>query len=147
MKIAGVIVLLLLIAGAGAFFMLAQKSKSGASPGLVDGRLAPCPSSPNCVSSEDGTDESHRVASLPLSAWESLPDLVQAQDARIVDLRDNYLAAEFSSKLLGFVDDVEFRKGDDAVHVRSASRVGHSDLGANRKRVETLRAALTGAAS
>ena len=54
---------------------------------------------------------------------------------------ENYLAAEYYSKLFGFVDDVEFRKASDAVHVRSASRVGHSDMGANKKRISELREA------
>jgi len=71
-----------------------------------------------------------------------LPDLILQHGGRLVEVGENYLAAEFSSKLMGYVDDVEFRKGDADVHVRSASRVGHSDMGANRKRVEALRAAI-----
>lgn len=142
MKILALVVVVLLIAGAGGFFFLAQKSKTGSPPGLVDGKLAPCPASPNCVSSEEGTDDAHRVAPLPLSAWDALPDLIAAQGGGVVDLRGDYIAAEFSTKLMGYVDDVEFRKGETETHVRSASRVGRSDFGANRKRVEALRAAL-----
>ncbi|PQA89263.1 DUF1499 domain-containing protein [Marinicaulis flavus] len=122
--------------------MLALKSKSGASPGLVEGRLAPCPSSPNCVSSEAGAPESHKTAPLPLEAWDKIPDAIERQGGRIVDVREGYVAAEFSSPLMGFVDDVEFRKAETQVHIRSASRVGYGDMGANRKRVEKLRAAL-----
>ena len=94
------------------------------------------------MSSEPATPESHAVAALPADSWAKLPDLIDRSGARLVDVREDYIAAEFSSKLMGYVDDVEFRKTEDAVHVRSASRVGHSDMGVNRKRVETLRAAL-----
>ncbi len=142
MKIILAIIVAVILIGAGTFFFLAQKSKAGAAPGLVEGALAPCPSSPNCVSSEPATPESHAVAALPADSWAKLPDLIDRSGARLVDVREDYIAAEFSSKLMGYVDDVEFRKTEDAVHVRSASRVGHSDMGVNRKRVETLRAAL-----
>ena len=142
MKIIVLIILAIVLAGAGAFFFLAQKSKAGAAPGLVDGALAPCPSSPNCVSSEPGTPVSHAVVALPAAAWEKIPDMLDRHGARLVEVREDYVAAEFSSKLMGYVDDVEFRKAADGVHVRSASRVGYGDMGANKKRVEALRAAL-----
>ena len=142
MKIVLGLVLIAVIAAAGGLFVLAQQSKSGAAAGLVNGALSPCPSSPNCVSSEAGTPESHAVAALPVSAWAGLPRLVEEQGGEIVAAQDAYFAATFRSSLFGFVDDVEFRLGEDAVHVRSASRVGHSDMGANAKRVEALRAAL-----
>lgn len=142
MKIIALIIIVVVLAGAGTFFFLAQKSKAGAAPGLVDGALAPCPASPNCVSSEPGTPESHAIAALPAASWDRLPDTIDGMGARLTDVRPDYIAAEFSSKLMGFVDDVEFRKTETQVHVRSASRVGHSDMGANRKRVEELRAAL-----
>ncbi len=136
MKILGVILILLLVAGAAGFFILALKSKSGAPPGLVGGALAPCPSSPNCVSSEAGAPDSHRVAPLPLSAWDSLPDVIETSGGRIVEIRDDYLAAEYSSPLWGEAE----------IHLRSASRVGYGDMGANRKRAEALRAMLAKAA-
>ncbi len=62
----------------------------------------------------------------------------------IVDSTDNYLYAEFASKLMGFVDDVEFYldPAESVIQVRSASRLGESDLGVNRKRLEEIRAAL-----
>lgn len=143
MKIFALIVLALLVAASSGFLFLAQKSKSGKPQGLVNGALAACPSSPNCVSSEDGTPDNRGVDPFPVSAWERLSDVIAGAGGVITETREDYIAAEFSSKLMGFVDDVEFRKGDDAVHVRSASRVGYSDRGVNRKRVEALRAALT----
>jgi len=116
--------------------------------GLVDGRLAPCPQSPNCVSSQaDPQDAQHYVA--PITAPGD-PERVQAavravvtrsKRTRIVDDRPGYLHATYTSALFRFVDDVEFLLAPDAglIHVRSASRVGYSDLGANRKRVEDIR--------
>jgi uncharacterized protein (DUF1499 family) len=59
---------------------------------------------------------------------------------RIVTRRDNYLHAEFVTRLLRFVDDVEFFVDDAAgvIHFRSASRLGYSDFGVNRRRMENL---------
>ncbi len=60
---------------------------------------------------------------------------------KIEEEHDGYLWATFASRLFRFVDDVEFRMVsiDGIIHVRSASRVGYSDLGVNRRRVERLR--------
>lgn len=143
MKIVGIIIIVLLAIGAAGFFFLALKSKSGAAPGLVNGTLAPCPASPNCVSSEPGTPTSNFVTPLPISAWEKLPDAIGKAGGVIVKLEETYLAAEFSTPMMGYLDDVEFRNADNQVHVRSASRVGRSDFGTNRKRVENLRSIVT----
>ena len=138
------LVAVLVLAALGGLYYLAQQSKTGAALGLVDGALAPCPASPNCVCSEAGAPQSHAVAPLPSAAWDRLPGLVEAQGGTVVARSEIYIAATFRSPLFGFVDDVEFRRGDGTVQVRSASRVGRSDLGANAKRVEALRAALGG---
>ena len=142
MKLVALIVGVVILVGVFGFIALAQKSKAGAPPGLVNGALAPCPASPNCVSSEPETPESHAIAPLPLDAWDRLPRLIEEKGGRVVALRNDYIGAEFSTPLMGFVDDVELRLAETEVHIRSASRVGHSDMGANRKRVEMLRAAL-----
>ncbi len=115
--------------------------------GVKDGRLAPCPASPNCVSSQS-RDPEHAIA--PLSYTTSTPramaDLKKVilgmKRAKIVEERDSYIHAEFTSALWRFVDDVEFYFNDGAkvIHVRSASRLGKSDFGVNRKRVEEIRA-------
>jgi uncharacterized protein (DUF1499 family) len=110
--------------------------------------LAPCPSSPNCVSSL-ATDEAHRVAPLvyqgdPATAMRRLRDVIAAMPrARVVSADDRALRAEFTSLLFRFVDDVDCAVDARAgvIQIRSASRVGYSDLGANRKRVEAIRAA------
>lgn len=142
------LVTLPLIAVAGLMFK-ASSSKDGDAPGLVDGKLAACPDRPNCVSS-DATDPGHSVAALtwgntkmsPEEAWQRAVEAVKSlSDTTVTENTGDYLSAECSSRLFGFIDDLELqlRREDSAIAVRSASRAGHSDLGANRKRVELLR--------
>ena len=115
--------------------------------GVRDGRFAPCPSRPNCVSSL-APDDAHRIAPLPFSgsaavAIDRLKGIVTSLPrASVVAASGTYLHAEFRSAVFQFVDDVEFFADETAgvIQVRSAARVGTSDLGVNRKRVETIRA-------
>jgi uncharacterized protein (DUF1499 family) len=108
--------------------------------------IAPCPDKPNCVSSQ-ATDDRHRIEPLqftgePADAWARLKTILQAQPrTRIVSEQDGYLRAECTSRLFRFVDDVEFalRGRQGVIDVRSASRLGYSDFGVNRRRVERLR--------
>ena len=133
-------------------FVLGYLSQSGRPSGLVEGRLSPCPDKPNCVCSESRRQPAHFVDPLPMtspSADEVLADLqavVSGLGGEIGIVSGDYLAATFTSRLFRFVDDVEFRIDTQAgvVHVRSASRVGHSDLGANLERVENIRSLLSG---
>jgi len=111
--------------------------------GLVDGTLRACPDKPNCVSSL-ASDERHRIGPLhitgdPGASMARAAAAVTATGGTIVQRDDRYLHAEFTTRLMRYIDDVELLLDADIVHVRSASRVGHSDLGANRKRVERLR--------
>jgi uncharacterized protein (DUF1499 family) len=114
--------------------------------GIREGKLLPCPTMPNCVSSQS-TDLEHSIAPLTYqsSATEALANLkniVQSQErAKIIAETDNYLYAEFASRWMGFVDDVEFyaNEATGKIDVRSASRLGESDLGVNRQRVESIR--------
>lgn len=113
--------------------------------GVHGGRLTDCPSSPNCVSSQTA-DEDHRIAPFQYTgskedAFSRLKTVVASYErATVIEEGDDYLRAEFASAIMGFVDDVEFYFPDETViHVRSASRLGYSDLGVNRKRVEKLR--------
>ena len=116
--------------------------------GARGGRLGACPDRPNCVSSQV-SDEGHAVKAFefagdPKAAILRLAALIETQEgARIVTRRADYLHAEYQSKLMGFVDDLELLADPAArvIHVRSASRLGYSDLGVNRARVEALRAA------
>jgi len=124
---------------------------SGSRPtnlGVQNGKLAPCPTSLNCVSSQS-QDSSHAIEPLQFSKPEEefhrLRETIAAlPEAQIITESDSYLYAEFTSALMGFVDDVEFYLDRDAnaIQVRSASRLGESDLGVNRKRIESIRATL-----
>jgi len=117
--------------------------------GISSSGLAVCPSSPNCVSS-DASDSVHATPpfQLEVSATEAWPQVQDAVSAlprvQIVKATDVYLHAECKSSLFGFVDDLELqlRPTEGLIAIRSASRVGFSDLGVNRRRVERLRAAL-----
>ncbi len=124
-------------------FLTACAGEAPQNLGVQDGRLIPCPESPNCVSSFE-TDETHGIA--PLAAdIDAIEAVLLAQErTNIVRKQGNYLYAEFTSRIMGFVDDVEFLydPASQQTHVRSASRLGYSDLGANRDRIESIRAAL-----
>jgi uncharacterized protein (DUF1499 family) len=117
--------------------------------GVSDSGLAPCPPSPNCVSS-DARDSAHAIPPFqlevsPAEAWPVVHELVSGLPrVQIVEATDVYLYAECKSRLLGFVDDLELhlRPAEGVLAVRSASRVGHSDLGVNRRRLEELRTVL-----
>jgi uncharacterized protein (DUF1499 family) len=117
--------------------------------GVTDGRLKACPSSPNCVCSSD-SDKEHGIAPI---AWEQSPEraiaalkqVIQSMErTAIVVESGDYLHVEFTTKLMGYVDDVEFYVKDGVIQVRSASRLGKSDLGVNRQRIEAIRSALQG---
>lgn len=110
----------------------------------MDQRFAPCPESPNCVSSF-ATDGLHAIDPLPLPADDpmgALRDVVASLPRTKIVVEDgDYLHATFASLVFRFVDDVEFRIDREAgvIHVRSASRVGYGDMGVNRRRVESIR--------
>ncbi|MEE4242468.1 MAG: DUF1499 domain-containing protein [Desulfopila sp.] len=120
---------------------------AGESPellGATDGRLAECPVSPNCVSSQ-AENETHHIAPLtfkdsPDTAFTRLRQILDARgDTTIITDLSDYLRVEFRTLL--FVDDGEFLLDPEQrlVQVRSASRLGYSDLGKNRKRLEEIR--------
>ena len=129
------------------FFVLGMMSKSGKAPGLVDGRLSQCPDRPNCVCSEPGNDAGHTIAPIRIpddSALDPLPvlkQLILEMGGTVQAESGSYLAATFSSAIFGFVDDLEIRVDvpQRVIHVRSASRVGHSDMGVNRQRSDLLK--------
>ena len=110
-----------------------------------DGQLAPCPDSPNCVSSFANPDnERHHIAPLAASEqdWERLVSHLQEMSrTEVVERGDHYVRAEATSRLMRFVDDVELlhQPEQSTIQVRSASRIGRSDFGVNRDRVEHYR--------
>jgi uncharacterized protein (DUF1499 family) len=113
--------------------------------GVKDNWLSPCPSSPNCVSSQSD-DGRHKIdplqfTSTPAEAMTKLKKVVKGMErTTVVRESPDYLHVEFRT-FLGFVDDVEFYVDDKqkVIHLRSASRVGYWDLGENRKRTESIR--------
>ena len=116
--------------------------------GVRAGKLAPCPSSPNCVSTQ-ADDPEHRIDVIPFtgSPTDALAKLKRAiatlpRAASVTETGD-YLHVECTSLIFRFVDDVEFwiDESNHVIHFRSASRVGRGDLGVNRKRMEAIRQA------
>ena len=126
--------------------IISARAKRPGNLGVVNGRLASCPSSPNCVSTE-ATDVKHLIVAIafdeaPAQAFERLKKaIVAVPRLKIVTESGDYLHAEATSLVFRFVDDVEFFVDREmkVIHFRSASRVGHSDLGANRARMERIR--------
>lgn len=115
-------------------------------PDIAGGRLPPCPDRPNCVSSQ-ADDPARRIDPIPYTvSLEAARGRIEAiirsmPRSNIVKSGGDYLQVEFKTAVMGFVDDALFYFDDvqKKIHVRSASRVGYSDLGANRKRIERIR--------
>lgn len=116
--------------------------------GVKDGKLPRCKRTPNCVSTQaDPSDSEHYIAPIrfkgsAVEAMAAIRKAVESMDrSTMVRHEANYVYAEFRTKLMRFVDDVEFTFEEKAglLHVRSASRVGRRDYGVNRTRVEEIR--------
>jgi uncharacterized protein (DUF1499 family) len=113
--------------------------------GARSGLLAACPSSPNCVSSQ-ADDEKHLIAPLDFSgdanaAFARLKLVLGRRgDTVVLEELPGYLRVEFRT-IIGFVDDGEFLldRTQLVIHIRSASRLGYSDLGKNRNRIKEIR--------
>jgi len=124
------------------FFLMGLKSQKGKAKGLIAGHLAEPGSAPNCVSSEVDVQPEKKVAPLN-GSFEHIKAAITSTGGTITSETDSYLSATYMSKIFKFVDDVEIRHDKENIwHIRSASRVGYSDRGVNRKRVETIRAQL-----
>lgn len=136
--------------GASLLFVSSLVACSGTRPdflGTPNLTLQACPDSPNCVSSiEDKNDAEHYVKALevsaPAEALKAIKEkLLNTEQVEVIVAEPNYLYAEFTTDLMRFVDDLELLASKDGgqLDVRSASRLGHSDFGVNRERVEMLR--------
>lgn len=117
--------------------------------GVKEGRLAPCKRSPNCVSSQaDPADREHYIAPIAFrGSMENLRRAVESMErSTVIKAERDYLYAEYRTKLLRYVDDVElfYDQKEGVVHVRSASRLGRRDFGVNRNRIEALRRVIAG---
>jgi len=115
-------------------------------------RLAPCPRTPNCVSTGAGGRPGQRMEPIPYRDAAAARARLRAvlrelpRTRVVLDDLDHgfYLHAEVRSALFRFVDDVEFAfdDGSGQLHFRSASRLGRSDFGVNRRRMEAIRRAM-----
>ena len=113
----------------------------------TDGHLVPCPGTPNCVNSEQHLGKSSiaplKVYDSPAVSWQKIQRALQEEGGIIESVSDTFLHATFRSRIFRFVDDVTCRLDEEnkMIHIRSASRIGYSDLGANRRRVVRIRKA------
>ncbi len=136
--------LLIMACGLLSLFVLASCSKPEI--GLGENGLRPCPNRPNCVTSLNG-DEAHSITPISYTAGKEAARekikliLLKMDRTHIITDQSDYLHVVFTSRVMRFKDDVEFWFPDDenTIHIRSASRMGYSDLGVNRKRVEEIR--------
>lgn len=142
----------LIILGVVAFFplrwLVPRVSPMPDNLGVENGRLTPCPNSPNCVSTQ-ATDEQHRIEPIAyegetaVAHQKILTLLANDTSYTLISQTPTYIHAEARSNLWRFIDDVEFffDEADGLIHFRSASRLGYGDAGANRQRLEELRTA------
>jgi uncharacterized protein (DUF1499 family) len=120
--------------------------------GVNAGRLKPCPNKPNCVNSHAVGDARHvieplRFAGDAAAAWRVLHEVIAGMErAAVIADKPDYLYAEFTTRLMGYVDDVEFQldSANRLIHVRSASRLGYRDFNVNRERIEAVRERFSG---
>mgnify|MGYP000639616656 CR=1 FL=1 len=135
---------LILLGLAAIITMAVQSQKTPEHLGLNQGQLRPCPPSPNCVCSEAHTQgsEQHAVTAIKLADrdWQTMKRVITESGGVIQQSNDLYLHATFTTPVFRYVDDVELRLDEVSglIHIRSASRVGRSDFGVNRKRVMQL---------
>ena len=140
--IAGTIVVTFIM---GSLIMLSWLQNRPDKLGLADGKLHPCQNPANCVCSEFSGAASAEPISFTGSASAAMARLVEIvgamPGAKVISQDENYLHVEFSSRVFGFIDDVEFRidEAASAIHFRSASRIGLADLGVNRNRMQQIR--------
>lgn len=141
--------IVVLVVGTAIFFLARWGAGRAAAPnnlGVKDGRLAPCPASPNCVSTT-AVDAEHGIAAIAYTgetavAHDAILALLQS-DPQFTIITDTptYIHAEARTAVMQFIDDVEFYFDDteSLIHFRSASRLGYGDGGTNRKRMEEIR--------
>ncbi|MBA6326382.1 DUF1499 domain-containing protein [Colwellia sp. MB02u-6] len=131
------------------FILLTGCAVKAPNLGVENGQLTQCPDKPNCVNSFSN-NEKHYIKPIiingkRLEIKKDIVDIVnQLKNSKVTVTENNYVRAEFTSKVFGFVDDVEFyfpetKSKGTSIHIRSGSRVGYSDFNVNRERIETIR--------
>jgi len=147
MKTTLIIVICLIVVFITYFFILGFISRSVEAPGLLAGKLSNCPNKPNCGSSERQGDAHHYITpiNIPLlpaaDILAHLKSVITEMGGTIQIENNHYLASTFHSTVFGFEDDFEIRidTKNNVIHLRSASRVGRSDLGENKKRIDQFK--------
>ena len=147
MKTVFIVLSILIVAFIVFLFNFRSTSKAGEASGLVEGMLSKCPNKPNCVCSEHKDDAKHYIypiiipQNITFDTFSLLKNVIQDMGGNVQVESDNYLAATFTSAIFKFVDDLEIRidSTQKAIHIRSASRVGYSDMGVNKKRTKLLK--------
>ncbi|WP_444685695.1 DUF1499 domain-containing protein [Alkalicoccus luteus] len=144
------IIVIVVIAGiiAAAAFMVIKNNRTPEHLGAENGSLAPLPSTPNAVSSQADTEHRGYIEPFTLQngteSLENIKAIIRADEqAEIVSADDRYVHAVYASNVFKFKDDVEFyvNESENSIDVRSAARVGYSDMDVNRKRIEAIREA------
>ncbi|TGN10063.1 DUF1499 domain-containing protein [Leptospira ilyithenensis] len=128
-------------------FLVSCTGSRPTSLGIKEGKLTACPKTPNCISSFSETNDAEHFRS-PVAYKKPLPEAFAILKKKITDYErtniiqegGNYIYVEFTSLIMRYVDDVEFYfdEKNKLLHFRSASRLGKSDLGVNRKRIERI---------
>lgn len=147
MKILLVLITVIILSALARLGYLGFQSQSGSAAGLVAGRLSPCPDTPNCLCSEFEADSSHYVEALPLGEADAgktmakIKQLLEQMGGSIQAQTPEYIAAIFTSSIFRYIDDFEVRldRENGLIHLRSASRVGRGDFGANLQRIEAFK--------
>jgi uncharacterized protein (DUF1499 family) len=146
MKKALLIVIIILLLLSTAFivnlFIKGYQSKNMENKNTFNGQtLGTCPDKPNCVSTFNSKDSKNYITPLEVSKLDFKLKEMDTEGFTVIKSEDNYLYLTHKSTLFGFIDDIEilYSPENKLIHFRSASRVGYSDLGANRKRIEKLK--------
>ena len=131
------------------FVLILLINCSGTRPTLI-GEFPTCPDKPNCVSSKSSINL-HKIDPIiyqgtPQDAWQKILGIIKSMPRTQISAdKSNFIHVEFTSKIFRFVDDVEFYFDEPGtIHFRSASRIGHSDMGVNRQRMEEIRRSFIG---
>lgn len=149
MKTALLIILFIVISFVIYLFILGVNSKSKDVPNFINGHLSKCPETPNCFSTENKNHTGHYISPINISEENKsnsdslliLKEIIQSMGGEIKTEKEHYFSSTFTSNIFGFVDDLEIRIDniESVIHIRSASRVGRSDMGVNKKRIELIK--------
>ena len=133
-------VAVILIIGLGYFKgMGIYSSSKKVNLGLKNEQLQECGKKPNCVSTTS-TDEKHNVAPIKTSLpFDEVLNRLKEIKLTLISTENNYAHFTFESAIMGYIDDIEILYTKNELYIKSTSRVGYSDMGANRKRVELIR--------